>query len=244
MCKRCNNIFVTNRIDKIYCSTECTKYIKDSSQKKICPVCNQEFETVYNKKIFCSYECYKRRYIKTCISCGKIFRTGNINNIYCSDKCKEDKYTKRCIYCGDLFKTKSKQKKYCSIECRKDYNKLNKKYKNKSNFSQTELDICEKVEDIRLIFNNRPINTWHTSGFNNTLKQYILDRDDNKCYICGRDIRLHVHHIIPRRKGGPHKPENLVTLCSGCHRSVESGNVEKAIKKCVKRALENYKKVI
>ena len=81
-------------------------------------------------------------------------------------------------------------------------------------------------------------NTWHTAGFSTGLKLAIMQRDGWKCYICGKSTNLHVHHLIPRSDGGEHTAENLVTLCGGCHRSIESGNVEKAIKNCVQRAMK------
>jgi len=63
----------------------------------------------------------------------------------------------------------------------------------------------------------------------------VKDKEFHKvCECCGKETNLHVHHIIPRDEGGPHIPENLITLCGSCHRSVESGNVEKIIKKCLK----------
>lgn len=34
-------------------------------------------------------------------------------------------------------------------------------------------------------------------------------------------VKLDVHHIVPRVKGGSHEPENLVTLCVGCHRKMK-----------------------
>ena len=44
------------------------------------------------------------------------------------------------------------------------------------------------------------------------------------CQICGeqRPRSMETHHIIPRRYGGSDDTENLVTLCSSCHRAVES----------------------
>lgn len=53
---------------------------------------------------------------------------------------------------------------------------------------------------------------------------YILNRDRWTCQDCGyvssrkpfaEDVLI--HHIIPRREGGTHAPENLVTLCRSCH---------------------------
>jgi len=145
---------------------------------------------------------------------------------YCSKECRDTKQ-KLCPICGEKFKTKYRRK-YCSDKCKK----IGVKYKNK--IQQTELDLNKNNDDIRLIFNGKPINTWHISGFTEKLKNNILERDDYKCYVCGKKTNLHVHHIISRIEGGPHIPENLITLCGSCHKSVESGNVDKIIKKCLK----------
>jgi len=51
----------------------------------------------------------------------------------------------------------------------------------------------------------------------------VLERDGYRCVVCGRrpkdhlDLELDVHHLIPRRMGGPTAEENLVTLCGTCH---------------------------
>ena len=68
-------------------------------------------------------------------------------------------------------------------------------------------------------------------------KYRAREREEYRCYVCGRDFRLHVHHIHPIRTGGNDSMDNLVTLCSGCHCSIESGDVSKAVFSCVKRAL-------
>ena len=55
----------------------------------------------------------------------------------------------------------------------------------------------------------------------------IIQRDQYKCKICGRnpndytDIELHVHHIRPWGKGGLTEDQNLITLCSTCHRGLQ-----------------------
>jgi predicted HNH restriction endonuclease len=57
------------------------------------------------------------------------------------------------------------------------------------------------------------------------LREQVLKRDNNTCQLCGDSflvgLGLHVHHIIPRRKGGADCLENLTTLCPTCHRIVE-----------------------
>lgn len=51
-------------------------------------------------------------------------------------------------------------------------------------------------------------------------------RDGAVCSRCGSTDYLHVHHIIPAKKGGSRDRSNLVVLCSRCHRIVESAQYE------------------
>lgn len=69
-------------------------------------------------------------------------------------------------------------------------------------------------------------------GFTN-IREFVLYRDDHTCqnpnckhkkknkdfnYI-ENNIKLHVHHLIYRSKGGTDKVSNLITLCTDCHTS-------------------------
>lgn len=49
------------------------------------------------------------------------------------------------------------------------------------------------------------------------LRAGIVRRDRSTCQSCGRRTKGQVHHILPRRRGGPDIPANLVTLCGRCH---------------------------
>lgn len=54
------------------------------------------------------------------------------------------------------------------------------------------------------------------------LRLYVLYRDHYVCRDCGATYgdtggRFEIHHVIPVSEGGKDSPENLVTLCSGCH---------------------------
>lgn len=51
-------------------------------------------------------------------------------------------------------------------------------------------------------------------------KTLALRRDGFACLICGFDVVLHVHHIVPRSKGGDHSVNNLATLCPNHHAMV------------------------
>jgi hypothetical protein len=48
-------------------------------------------------------------------------------------------------------------------------------------------------------------------------RRLVLNRDNYRCTECGASQDLEVHHIVPRRLGGPDEPSNLVTLCAACH---------------------------
>jgi len=52
------------------------------------------------------------------------------------------------------------------------------------------------------------------------LKKKILERDGWRCQHCGRRDQLQIHHIIRRSQLGADGEENLIVLCSGCHRSL------------------------
>ncbi len=52
------------------------------------------------------------------------------------------------------------------------------------------------------------------------VRSAVLARDRHRCATpgCGAARFLEVHHVIPRGRGGSNKADNLVTLCSRCHR--------------------------
>lgn len=53
------------------------------------------------------------------------------------------------------------------------------------------------------------------------LKRYVLNRDGHKCQGCGRcesdGVMLVADHIISRRNGGEHHPDNMQCLCDSCN---------------------------
>ena len=55
-----------------------------------------------------------------------------------------------------------------------------------------------------------------------SVRRRTLARDRYQCRApgCNRVSFLNVHHKIPRSAGGSNDPANLVTLCSGCHRTL------------------------
>lgn len=52
------------------------------------------------------------------------------------------------------------------------------------------------------------------------IRDRILKRDKHECVNCGRFYTLEVHHLTYERFGGDERDEDLVTLCTVCHRAV------------------------
>ncbi|WP_394584545.1 HNH endonuclease [Cytobacillus firmus] len=101
--------------------------------------------------------------------------------------------------------------------------------------SLVEMIILPHLEVIDLIQKNGGkitfANVWN-KPFNESLKNEVKDRDGWKCVVCESETDLHVHHKIPREKGGIHHPDNLVTLCSSCHGVIETADIKQAFQRC------------
>ncbi|MCK9997164.1 MAG: HNH endonuclease [Candidatus Krumholzibacteria bacterium] len=52
------------------------------------------------------------------------------------------------------------------------------------------------------------------------IRREVLARDRHCCRRkgCNHTRFLEIHHIVPRSEGGTNDPENLVTLCTACHK--------------------------
>lgn len=60
------------------------------------------------------------------------------------------------------------------------------------------------------------------------VREYVLCRDGHICQNCSgssKDKILTVHHIESRKFGG-NSPNNLITLCSTCHKKLHQGNLK------------------
>ena len=91
--------------------------------------------------------------------------------------------------------------------------------------------VLEKAKfDTHAISSGRKLQAWEYQkgemyGFE-TVKAYVRERDQYKCRVCKKKgIRLEVHHILERSNGGTNRPDNLITLCTECHKGVHSGKI-------------------
>jgi len=55
-----------------------------------------------------------------------------------------------------------------------------------------------------------------------TLRRQVLERDGWRCQLCGSMAGVEVHHIQRRSQVGADAEQNLITLCSACHRRAHS----------------------
>lgn len=60
------------------------------------------------------------------------------------------------------------------------------------------------------------------------VKQRVEERDGGACIICGRSGSPNAHYIA-RSHGGLGIEENIVTLCTGCHRRYDQSTERTAI---------------
>ena len=56
------------------------------------------------------------------------------------------------------------------------------------------------------------------------LRQHVLKRDGWRCQNCGSMRNLEVHHMQLRSELGDDVHDNLITLCSSCHKASTSCN--------------------
>ena len=63
----------------------------------------------------------------------------------------------------------------------------------------------------------------------------VLQRDGDKCLLCGARDDLSVTHIVSVNNGGSSEADNLQTLCASCHRR-EKGHSEVDFRKPYKKA--------
>lgn len=138
--------------------------------------------------------------------------------------------------------------KYCSRECAKlaFRERAKKKAQHKKinhidpYVSRIVTDLITKIRKAGNTYDGVFIDYWNVGDIGEVTRQKVLARDDYHCQICSCSTNLHLHHIIPRKYGGNHSENNLITLCASCHRHIETGDLEHAIKTCSKNRQKYY----
>jgi 5-methylcytosine-specific restriction endonuclease McrA len=60
-----------------------------------------------------------------------------------------------------------------------------------------------------------------------TVRRAVYARDGHACILCGDGRAVHIHHHVPRSRGGKSTLGNLVCLCPVCH-SIAHGQYQLA----------------
>lgn len=226
---------------KSYETKYCSKYCYDNAYTNKCEVCGKIFNGRYEGTKYCSKECMKKMFSLKCNSCGKRFMSYNKNSKYCSKECQNKKNIKSiCLNCGTKFNSKY-EAKYCSKDCRYEYLKHKDNDNVKENIRKiVEFNVSELINKGIEGKNNFGISrNYNNVGFTSTIRDEVKSRDNYECRICNTKNNLEVHHIVKTIHGGNSDLENLITLCTSCHRAIDTLDIDYAINKCTKNANKN-----
>lgn len=237
-CEMCGKEFTSYVSFQKYCSIECQQmvnYIGKGSKiyYYTCKHCGKDFISAQPNRKFCSHECHVN-FVK------------RPNNHKQQTENQSTVYNKTCPYCGKYFSTNRSTQVYCSKYCRNMYQKEKQQQKNKkvnAIFTEDNYKECISVIVTYLIKqgiqgrDNCGISKYYTRGvLTNKLRNDVLKRDNRQCSVCGATTNLEVHHIVKVKHGGTNDMDNLITLCTRCHRAIDTLNLEHAISKCAKNA--------
>lgn len=160
---------------------------------------------------------------------------------------KEDKPIKYCLYCGKEIKGKNDKKKFCNNSCAASYNNgkrghkplvngvcLNcgKEFHKKQNGTKYCCQKCQQEYQ-----HKKYIERWKNGeengmsgeyGISKHIRNYLLEKHNNKCEKCGwgeenphtHTIPLEIHHIDGDYTNN--KEKNLQVLCPNCHSLTET----------------------
>lgn len=222
-----------------YCSKEC-KFehfkVKETEKRSLikCDCCEIEFlrynyRKSKNEKNYCSYECMgkdKERLEEcTCENCNNTFLAKRSRNKlyqarFCSLTCRDE------FYKYDLDGNEINTNRICP-ECREPFTVRRDEIRRGKGIYCS--DKC-KYEAKKCTYGENDSHFYSSSEWKK-LKLACRKQYDYTCQMCGiKHKSVHVHHIIPRRIGGPDELNNLITLCESCHVKTE-WLLRKALKK-------------
>jgi hypothetical protein len=170
----------------------------------------------------------------TCEFCEKTFQQNwkGRGRKFCSQDCYVNfngrtrgiMAEKNCPECGSTFKPASSDQIRCSRKC------FEQSHKKRMAGQNNPAWIDGRSKD--------PEHTFFRADNWDEIKQFIYNRDGYRCQSCGCSCTsksraktpdetrriIQCHHIKPFRDSGDNSPENLVTLCLSCHRSIHNNS--------------------
>jgi len=76
------------------------------------------------------------------------------------------------------------------------------------------------------------------------IRAQAIKKYGNKCELCGYNLSVDTHHIIPKCKGGPHEINNLMLLCPNCHALITRNYFTLKNRKDIPKIKRKIKKII
>lgn len=165
---------------------------------------------------YCSRKCSQAhhavKHARRCALCGKALP--NRHNKYCSPECRKAarpaKQKQPCAWCGVEMTPTTTRTQFCSRTCADAAHSVRMRGKGNSHF-KTGTSYAKWFAEMRPL---------------------IMERDEHRCVVCqkveqtqevlwsGQTVtrtNLAIHHIDEDVTNN--RPENLITLCKGCHLS-------------------------
>jgi endogenous inhibitor of DNA gyrase (YacG/DUF329 family) len=185
--------------------------------------------------------CHQRTYVLCACGCGRYRRKYDVKGVirlFISGHNDVWAHHRRpliaCVVCRTPFRPSTPQQRLCGIPCRTAWLTINPPNARKRLL--VECTICgtavaRQLNQVRsgkdaacsprcrvILVANK------LRGRNLSLpKSLALRRDKARCRVCGFDTLVEVHHIMPRRQGGPDTLDNLITLCPNHHTMADRG---------------------
>ena len=178
------------------------------------------------------------------------YKCHNCSKANCENRNKIRTEIRKCAYCGRDFEWKSihPNQKYCSKECREWATKTRTKGFGGDPFLEAlHSEVLLKVTDLinksmenSTDFSEKHISYWRFGEIPKDVQEKVLKRDNYECQVCKRRKNIQIHHIIKQKNGGSNDMNNLVTLCSSCHRHIEIGDIPHAVELCFENVRKQY----
>ena len=178
------------------------------------------------------------------------YKSSNCSNVHNVSDNRIRVEIRKCAYCGREFEWRSihPNQKYCSKECREWATKTRTKGFGGDPFLEAlHSEVFTKVTDLinksmekDTDFSDKHVSYWKFGEIPKSVQQEVLKRDNYECQICKQKNNIQIHHIIKQKNGGSNDPDNLVTLCSSCHRHIEIGDIPHAVELCFENVKKQY----
>jgi len=116
----------------------------------------------------------------------------------------------KCQICASHLT--GQQTKYCSTKCQTKAWKI----KNRATYLAGKKQYAKNNRE-KILAYKREYNKLGVRPLDSMAKAKIIKAKGSKCYRCGSENNLHIHHIKQLRFGGTNADFNLMVLCHKCH---------------------------